>query len=777
MVTGKGITGALRYSMGQGNDPMTGERLELVPGETSRAELLGGQNFGFDVNSADRLELARRMMEWNGLPENQAGKTRKLDLDCLHASLSWGDGQKPDRAEMIEAAQSFLKAVGLEKARAVFIAHDDTDHAHIHIVASRIDPETRRSLRMDYDKIEGQKWAVKWEKEHGQERNPAAGINLHGLIDAIAKRDAEPILAHLTRDKATFSAWDVNRVLRYGDLADAERDKFRNEILGRQNVIGLRETADAPITRYTTRDLLAAEMALQRSAAALADDKSHGVKASRVEKAVADFTLIPEQAEALRHLSGAEGFSILWGQAGTGKSHTLKAARDVYEAEGKNVIGLSWQNNVVNQMRRDGFEANTIAGEMFAVEKGRTRWNAKTVLVIDEAGMISTEQLARVAAAAKQAGAKLILAGDDKQLGSIERGGMFETLRQSHGAAILKEVQRNQKQKAAFNQMHEGGKAAFLKTLKTFEAASAIHWTTRQSDTLKQMAERYAADVAATPDKTRFMFAIRNVDVAALNQHARALHKARGDLGDDVTLKTATGDQQFATGDRIQFTGTSRKQAQKRAGLSNGNVGTVRDIAIAKDGRAWLTVEFDAPRGETPQRVSFIVGEDERAGEVQKFRHGYAGTIYGGQGRTLDSAYVGHSSLWRAKASYVALSRHREDVHIFAARETVKDLDAMAEGMARTDNKRAATAYAIDEQSAARAELAKAVDQYRPPAGSIEISGDAGHAPAATIESAAPVVAETPAHAPEQATGEAASVQSVRPQHKRLMLILPRKSD
>jgi hypothetical protein len=42
MVTGKGITGALRYSMGQGNDPMTGERLELVPGETSRAELLGG---------------------------------------------------------------------------------------------------------------------------------------------------------------------------------------------------------------------------------------------------------------------------------------------------------------------------------------------------------------------------------------------------------------------------------------------------------------------------------------------------------------------------------------------------------------------------------------------------------------------------------------------------------------------------------------------------------------------------------------------------------------
>ena len=35
----------------------------------------------------------------------------------------------------MQAGQEFLKAVGLEKARAVFVAHDDTDHAHIHVVA------------------------------------------------------------------------------------------------------------------------------------------------------------------------------------------------------------------------------------------------------------------------------------------------------------------------------------------------------------------------------------------------------------------------------------------------------------------------------------------------------------------------------------------------------------------------------------------------------------------------------------------------------------------
>ena len=116
IVKGRGITGALAYAMGQGNDPQTGERLELGAGETSRATLLGGQNFGFDVDSADRLDLARRMMEFQGLPQNQAGKTRKLDRDCFHASLSWGAGQQPSREEMLQAGQEFLKAVGLENS-------------------------------------------------------------------------------------------------------------------------------------------------------------------------------------------------------------------------------------------------------------------------------------------------------------------------------------------------------------------------------------------------------------------------------------------------------------------------------------------------------------------------------------------------------------------------------------------------------------------------------------------------------------------------------------
>ena len=304
---------------------------------------------------------------------------------------------------------------------------------------------------------------------------------------------------------------------------------------------------------------------------------------------------------------------------------------------------------------------------------------------------------------------------------------MFETLRQTHGAATLRDVQRvkDDEQRAAFNGMHQGD---FAQMLKVADERGGVHWTTRQSDTLKEMAARYTADLAADADpasghpvsehgagsagKKRFMFAATNKDVAALNAHARELHRAAGKLGEDHALSTKHGSQAFAEGDRIQFTGNGRTKAEKNAGLVNGRVGSVEAITLTDDAKPRVTVALDAAKGAKPQRVSFVVGDNAKAGEFNAFKHGYAGTIYRGQGRTLDETYLAHTGAWRASASYVALTRHREAVHIFAARETVKDLDAMARGMARIDNKRAATAYSIDAASAARAGLDKAVAEY-----------------------------------------------------------------
>ena len=121
-------------------------------------------------------------------------------------------------------------------------------------------------------------------------------------------------------------------------------------------------------------------------------ESGFGVERRTVTDAAAKFTLIAEQAEALAHLTDKKGFGMLWGEAGTGKSHTLKAVRSVYEQEGFEVVGLAHTNKVVQQMRGDGFRANTIMKEL---ENGAAAWNRKTVVVVDEAAMVSTDCLAR----------------------------------------------------------------------------------------------------------------------------------------------------------------------------------------------------------------------------------------------------------------------------------------------------------------------------------------------------------------------------------------------
>ena len=47
------------------------------------------------------------------------------------------------------------------------------------------------------------------------------------------------------------------------------------------------------------------------------------------------------------------------------------------------------------------------------------------MLVVDEAGMLGSRKLARLLGHAEQAGAKVVLVGDDRQLAAIEAGGGF----------------------------------------------------------------------------------------------------------------------------------------------------------------------------------------------------------------------------------------------------------------------------------------------------------------------------------------------------------------
>jgi hypothetical protein len=240
---------------------------------------------------------------------------------------------------------------------------------------------------------------------------------------------------------------------------------------------------------------------------------------------------------------------------------------------------------------------------------------------------------------------------------------MFGVLKDRFGAATLKEINRQYQgdDRRASEYFAEG---KYHAALGIYQQKGAIHWTRTQGEARTELLDTYARDVAKAPDKSRFIFAYTNRDVAELNQGARAVHRKSGRLGADHQLDNADGRLAFAAGDRIQFAKTDKK-----AGIYNGTVGTVREIEGSR-----VTVEI-----EDGKQISFDNAE------FRNFRHGYAGTIYKGQGATVDQSYLYHSEHWRASASYVGMTRHREKAELFAATNTAADIDDLARQMSRLD--------------------------------------------------------------------------------------------
>ena len=76
------------------------------------------------------------------------------------------------------------------------------------------------------------------------------------------------------------------------------------------------------------------------------------------------------------------------------------------------------------------------------LDRGREQLDGRTVLVVDEAGMLGSRKLARLLDHAQQAQAKVVLVGDDRQLAAIDAGGGFRALRLRLGASELTENRR-----------------------------------------------------------------------------------------------------------------------------------------------------------------------------------------------------------------------------------------------------------------------------------------------------------------------------------------------
>jgi hypothetical protein len=82
-------------------------------------------------------------------------------------SLSWHPDQQPDSTEMRRAAEVSLARLGLWEHQAVLVAHNDTAHAHVHVIVNLVHPDTHKVADLSYSKRKLQEWASEYEHEDG----------------------------------------------------------------------------------------------------------------------------------------------------------------------------------------------------------------------------------------------------------------------------------------------------------------------------------------------------------------------------------------------------------------------------------------------------------------------------------------------------------------------------------------------------------------------------------------------------------------------------------
>lgn len=467
-------------------------------------------------------------------------------------------------------------------------------------------------------------------------------------------KSPERILGHVSQTKAAFKRIDVLRALakRIDDPMALQR--AADQAMASPELLRLPDDGSTPV--FTTLDYRKSERSLDAAVHKLSATSGFAFEQPHIKHAIKSQNakmrqafggeLSHEQRAALNHVLGDKQLSSVVGFAGAGKSTLLATARDAWARQGMTVHGAALAGKAAEELETASCIASrTLASLELSWKNGYAPISKGDVLVIDEAGMVGTRQLARVASKMNEIGAKLVLVGDPDQLQPIEAGTPFRRVVTSHGAARLSEIHRQKAdwQKQASRDLAEGN---LTKAVDQYRKRDAVTRTEDHASAIEALVESYAMDVAASGiSKSRLAFAHKRKDVHALNQSIRLALRSGTDAKPETIFATETGKRAFAADDRIVFT-----RNDKDIEVKNGMLGKVvktqnGEISVALDGDKDRLIRFD-PR------------------EFRNFDHGYGVTIHKSQGATVDQAYVLASRSMDRHLAYVAMTRHRDDMRL-----------------------------------------------------------------------------------------------------------------
>jgi AAA domain len=286
------------------------------------------------------------------------------------------------------------------------------------------------------------------------ERQPTAdGPAVARAFDQLASPDG------LTANASTFARREVLVALggQFAAIGPAQLEDLADRFLAERAISVMAESAVGE-RRWTTPELLQVEQRLLDAAVGRAAEQVGVCSPGVVRDALAAHPTVGVDQEAMvRDLcQGGAGVQLVVGKAGTGKTYALGVARHAWQLDGYQVLGTAPTGIATVCLGSEGFEHARIVDPLLAEldqerdpggrhgsEVGRLL-DDRTVLVVDEAGMVGSRKLARLLDHGQRAGAKVVLVGDDRQLAAIEAGGGFRGLRVRLGASELTNNRRQQ---------------------------------------------------------------------------------------------------------------------------------------------------------------------------------------------------------------------------------------------------------------------------------------------------------------------------------------------
>lgn len=433
---------------------------------------------------------------------------------------------------------------------------------------------------------------------------------------------------------------------------------------------------------HTSHSVLAAERSLLEAAqtpvAYIAPQAALDKVITAAAKGKDGRTLNAGQRELAEHFVGSGTLvAVGIGPAGTGKTTAMQAVADTWKKAGYQVIALAPSAVAAEKLGEEiGGTAHTLATLTYPW-RGKNGHEPRTLsdridirpgamLLVDEASLAATKDLAAITEIAATKGAVVRLLGDPNQLDAVETGGALRLLAEETRAPELTTVVRfgdDTEQAENSLDLRHGDPVS----LGMFYDRGWVHDGTA-AEMKDAAASAYLVDVGA--GKSSIVMLSTRDDVREVNLAIQAHFRGQGNA--DAARTTMLSDELDAgVGDTIltrRNTRALRTKGGRRRNMfvRNGDLWTV--TAVNQDGS--LTVRSKTHDGAVTLPADYVRSKTEL---------GYAATVHRSQGITVDTSHTVVSATTNRAGLYVALTRGRTNNELYVPVEPGVTLDT--EGM------------------------------------------------------------------------------------------------